>query len=63
MYGSLGIFAGLPLIHLFIQEAFSATDDEYSSVTGLFFYLLMGASYLTGLAIYTVKCPEKYKPG
>jgi adiponectin receptor len=26
-------------------------------------YLGMGASYLLGLTIYAVRCPERYRPG
>jgi len=63
MYGSLGIFAALPLIHLAIQEGFLNTGDVYSTLPSLIYYLAMGASYLSGLAIYTIKCPEKYNPG
>lgn len=62
MYGGLGIFAAVPIIHLVIIENFSKGDD-YSTLPSIAYYIAMGASYLGGLAIYTYRCPERYKPG
>ena len=40
------------------------TDNDYLPfISALPYYLGMGATYLIGLTIYTVRCPERYKPG
>ncbi len=74
MYAILGIGAAVPMIHLSILEynhqqllaaggINAANVDTYSSASSYIYYVLMGVSYLSGLYIYTKRCPEKYKPG
>lgn len=63
MYGTLGILAAIPMVHLTIKELFINDGDTYSMVNSLAYYMLMGFTYLLGLAIYAKRCPEKYKPG
>ena len=41
----------------------SADNDYLPFTNALPYYLGMGATYLIGLAIYTIRCPERYQPG
>ena len=41
----------------------SADNDYLPFLSALPYYMGMAASYLIGLAIYTARCPERYKPG
>ena len=63
MYGSLGIFSGVPSIHLFIHELSASNTDTYSSAPSIIYYALMGVCYLGGLTIYALRIPERFKPG
>ena len=64
MYGSLGIFAAVPIIHLAINEVlFDNFGDPYRTSGSLVYYLLMGACYLGGLTIYALRFPERTRPG
>jgi len=62
MYGGLGVFAGLPIIHL-VYLTMTEANGNLDFVTSLPYYLAMGVAYLGGLTIYSFKCPERYKPG
>ena len=68
MYGTLGIFAAVPSVHLLIVEYFNNNRDDgamvekYSSSTTVAYYGVMGAIYLTGLAILTFHIPERWVP-
>ncbi|KAL4430423.1 hypothetical protein ABPG74_013273 [Tetrahymena malaccensis] len=64
MYGSLGIFAAVPIAHLIYYEFFYLTQNgNFSFSNSLVYYGLMGVCYLGGLTIYATRCPERYKPG
>lgn len=64
MYGSLGLFAAIPTIHLYIRESIASVDSDYLPFKDSFiYYLLMGLSYLGGLAIYVLRVPERFYPG
>jgi len=63
MYGGVGIFEILPGIHLLYNEFFNKIHDNFSISSSLIYYFLLGACYLTGLFIQTVRLPEKYHPG
>lgn len=39
------------------------SGDNFSSMAFVPHYLLMGACYLSGLTIYVVQCPERWRPG
>ena len=60
MYAGLGTSAALPMIHVAIYELFFSQEKYSSSMSFIF---MMGVSYLVGLYIYTVRWPEKHKPG
>mmetsp|Transcript_8793 Transcript_8793/g.7765 ORF Transcript_8793/g.7765 Transcript_8793/m.7765 type:complete len:303 (+) Transcript_8793:668-1576(+) len=64
MYGGLGIFAALPLLHLGYNNLFAeASVGTIEFAPTWPYYVLMGISYLGGLSIYAVKCPERWHPG
>lgn len=64
MYGGLGLLAGVPLFHLLYYEYFNfSAIGNFSMSNSYIYYVLMGISYVGGLAIYAAKCPERYKPG
>lgn len=63
LYGSLGIFAGCPIFHLIIREYWHLHSDNYNAMSFVPHFLLMGVCYLSGLTIYVVQCPERFKPG
>jgi len=65
MYGSLGIFAALPGVHLaYISiSAAGGPNDSLDFVPSIPYYLTMGCSYLGGLVVYATKVPERYCPG
>jgi len=63
-YGCLGVFAGVPIFHLYINEAYlNNFGDLYSSNPAVPYFLLMGVAYLGGLSLYARRCPERYHPG
>lgn len=63
-YGGFGISLAIPLTHMIINEiAYDNYGDPFSLYTSIIQYLLVGASYLGGLYVYTVRCPERYHPG
>ncbi|CAD8100957.1 unnamed protein product [Paramecium sonneborni] len=64
MYGSLGLFAGVPAVHLYLREFYREEISDYLPFKHSFlFYILMGSSYLFGLALYTLRIPERFLPG
>lgn len=64
MYGSLGLFAGVPAVHLYIRQFYDIEDTDYLPFKHSFiYYVLMGSSYIGGLVIYTLRIPERFKPG
>ncbi len=62
MYGILGIFAAAPSIHLLLAEKFYSDNSGFSSSTTVTYYAIMGAIYLSGLAILTFRVPERWVP-
>jgi len=64
MYGGLGIGAAIPIVHLILYESyFKDPSDMYSTGPSVIYYVLVGVFYLGGLYIYTVRAPERFKPG
>jgi len=64
MYGGLGIFAGLPVIHLvYLTLTMTDQNGNLNFSTSLPYYVSMGVTYLGGLSIYAAKCPERFNPG
>jgi len=63
MYGGLGVFAGLPILHLVYLSATMSDNTALNFTTSLPYYMAMGISYLGGLTVYATKCPERYSPG
>lgn len=54
----------IPPIHMIINESlYDNYGDSFTFITALPFLILLGASYLGGLYVYTVRCPERYHPG
>ena len=64
MYGSLGVFAAIPMGHLVYSEFFDhSLIGNFSMANSMLYYGLMGVCYLGGLTIYATRCPERYNPG
>jgi len=61
IYGSLGITAATPGIHLLISDLLGG--DILAVVATSPYYFAMGGCYLTGLFLYTKRIPERYVPG
>jgi adiponectin receptor len=57
LYGGFGVSAALPLLGM------ADPLDPFRAYAALPLYLCMGAAYLVGLAIYAVRCPERFSPG
>jgi len=57
------LFNIIPITHLLINDFFFSEGDNFSFTNSLHYYLLLGVSYLVGLYIYTVRCPERHYPG
>ena len=63
-YGGFGVSLVIPLSHAMINEiVYNNYGDNFSMVASLEEYIAVGISYLGGLYIYTVRCPERHKPG
>lgn len=60
LFLSLGVSAGLPLIHLIL---FHSSVAGFSSSPRLIFWYIGGASYIIGAIMYINRIPEKYFPG
>jgi adiponectin receptor len=53
MYGVLGVFAGIPGLHLsYLNRTATGINDNLNFLPSTPYYLTMGISYLGGLAIY-----------
>jgi adiponectin receptor len=64
LFGGYGVSMMIPISHLIINEViYDNYGDPYIFSVSLPYYLLLGVSYLSGLYIYTVRCPERYNPG
>lgn len=63
-YGGFGVSLVIPLSHSFINEYFYHNyGDPFTMASSIPEYLLVGFSYLFGLYVYTVRCPERHYPG
>ena len=63
-YGGFGVSLVIPLSHAFINEYFYHNyGDSFTMASSIPEYLLVGSSYLFGLYVYTVRCPERHYPG
>lgn len=63
-YGGFGISLSIPLLHILINSiVFNNYGDPFSNKDSVGYYLLCGFFYLFGLYIYTVRFPERNKPG
>lgn len=60
LYLTLGISAGLPIIHL---GFFPHTINGFTVKPDITYWVYGGASYIIGALMYTVRFPEKYFPG
>jgi adiponectin receptor len=64
LFGGFGVSMIIPISHMLINEIiYDNYGDPFEFSTSLPYYLLLGASYLTGLYVYTVRCPERNNPG
>ena len=74
IFGFIGVFAALPLIHLGYYHFIRNSENGYLDISDtVIYYLIMvsfslfniikGFFYLFGLAIYNTRFPERYKPG
>lgn len=63
-YGGFGVSLAIPMTHAFINEVvFNNYGDTFTMITSLDDYICCGIAYLFGLYVYTVRCPERHKPG
>ncbi len=62
-FAAFGIFLMVPVLHLLLNNAVFGTDDTFSFVNSVPYIAAVGASYLFGLYVYTVQCPERHAPG
>ena len=64
MFGGYGLSMMIPLSHCLINEIVYDNYGDPFQFSGSFpYYILLGVSYLSGLYIYTVRCPERHNPG
>ena len=64
LYGGFGLSLSIPLAHITINEVvYNNYGDSFQLTTSIPYYILLGASYLFGLYVYTVRCPERNRPG
>lgn len=64
LFAGFGLTNLVPISHLIINEViYDNYGDSYQFLPSLPYLILLGASYLGGLYVYTVRCPERYNPG
>ena len=64
LFGGFGISVSIPCFHMLINEfLYDNYGDSFKFGPAFPYLILTGASYLGGLYIYTVRCPERYHPG
>lgn len=64
MFAGYGLSMTIPLTHCLINEfVYDNYGDTFRFSGSLPYYILLGVSYLGGLYIYTVRCPERHNPG
>jgi len=56
LYAGFGLFNIVPISHLLINDfVYDNFGDTYKFAPSIPYYLLLGASYLFGLYVYTVR--------
>ena len=60
LFLSLGISAGIPIMHLML---FRSSIKGFESSPRLMFWVIGGAAYIIGALIYIKRIPEKFYPG
>jgi adiponectin receptor len=64
MYAGFGVSLLIPLGHMVINEVFFDNfGDPFAFTTAVPYIALLGASYLGGVYIYVIRCPERRRPG
>lgn len=64
LYAGFGFTLAIPLGHMMINEFFyNNYGDPFEFSSSMPYYVLLAASYLGGLYIYVVRCPERNHPG
>jgi len=64
LFAGFGLSMCIPLSHALTNELiYDNYGDTFEFSSSIPYYLLLGASYLGGLYIYTVRCPERNNPG
>ena len=64
MFAGFGCSLTVPVSHMMINELFYGNyGDPFEFSTSLPYIILLGASYLGGVYIYVVRCPERNRPG
>ena len=64
LFAGFGISVFIPCTHMMINEfLYDNYGDNFKFGPALPYLILLGASYLGGLYVYTVRCPERYHPG
>ncbi len=64
VFGSFGFSMAVPLSHLVLNEVWLDNyGDPYKFSSAGVYYALLIACYISGLYIFTVRCPERNNPG
>jgi len=64
LFAGFGISLGIPVAHMVINEIFYENyGDPFVFTSSVPYIALLGASYLGGVYIYVVRCPERNRPG
>jgi adiponectin receptor len=64
LFGTFGLSMLVPLSHLVINDVvYNNYGDPFSFTSSITYYVLLAFSYMLGLYIYTVRCPERNNPG
>jgi adiponectin receptor len=64
-YGGFAVSLAIPLGHGIVNEViFNNYGDSFSIKSSMVYYVFGAISYIFGLYVYTVRCPERhYQPG
>ena len=63
LFLTLGLSAGIPVVHLILFGNHVSGFNEYDSSPKYYLWVLGGISYVTGALLYLNRIPEKIKPG
>ena len=64
MFVGFGSSLCIPICHVLINDIFYDNyGDPFSFVPSIPYILLLGASYIGGVYIYVIRCPERNRPG